>query len=63
MDWGNSELLVRYANRHVVYFVDVARCPSHGRTSKAQDFEQSPVVDKDQYGNLSIAEEGVVRNY
>lgn len=38
-------------------------CPYHGRSSKSQDFTQSPVVGRDADGNLVIVSEGVIRGY
>lgn len=63
---GNSGLLVRYANRNVVSLHIFSYCDlalACGWVSKAQSFEQSPVVGKDADGNLCITKEGVIRNY
>ena len=37
--------------------------PNHGGESKAQDFTQSPVVEKGGAGNLVIIRQGIVRGY
>lgn len=49
--------------RHQNGDVVCRECPYHGRTSKSQNFDESPVVGKDEDGNLWITKEGVIRNY
>jgi hypothetical protein len=49
--------------RHQHGDVVCRECPYHGRTRKAQNFDQSLVVGKGEDGNLRITKEGIVRDY
>jgi hypothetical protein len=56
-------LVLTNGHQHQNGDVVCRECPNHGRESKAQDFSQSPVVEKDGDGNLVIVKQGIVRGY
>jgi hypothetical protein len=57
-------LLDAYGNQlHHNGDVVCRECPDLGRTSKSQNFDQSPLVGKNGDGNLGITKEGVIRNF
>ena len=47
-----------YCGGHQDGDVVCKECPYHGRTSINQSYEQSPVIGKDENGNLRIMKEG-----